>query len=278
MTSLDSGGTHDWEQKCANVSLRDLARLLHIDCPDEAQFSRIVFALRRLREGESLGRAGDKFHSLYVVRSGCFKTVYTDLSGSEQVMGFPMSGDLMGADGIDSGRHQSTATSLSGGEVVILPFASRRGLAGECTTLESLFYHVLGRELVRVQNVAWTLGTLGSEGRVAAFLLSLSARLGALGYSSCSFDLCMTRHDIGSHLGLKLETVSRALSALNSSGIIRVRNRHIVIVDAGGLRRVIDPDGASTAGTAVQMHLNAARAAASNWMSARRPLLQPGLA
>ncbi len=272
MTNLDGGGSPDWEQKCAKVSLRDLVRLLHIDCPEEALFARIAFTLRRLREGESLVRAGDNFHSLYVVRSGCFKTVFTDPSGSEQVLGFPMRGDLLGADGIDSGRYRSNAVSLTESEAVILPFASRRRLADECPKLGALLYRVLSRELARVQDVAWTLGTLGSEGRVAAFLLSLSARLGALGYSSCSFDLCMTRHEIGSHLGLKLETVSRTLSALDRSGFIQVSNRHIDIVDTGGLRRVIDPDGASAAGTAVQMHLNAARADAGNWMTARRSL------
>ncbi len=275
MTNLDGGGSPDWEQKCAKVSLRDLVRLLHIDCPDEALFARIAFTLRRLREGESLVRAGDNFHSLYVVRSGCFKTVFTDPSGSEQVLGFPMRGDLIGADGIDSGRYRSAAVSLTESEAVILPFASRRRQADECPKLEALLYRVLGRELVRVQNVVWTLGTLGAEARVAAFLLSVSARLGALGCSSRSFDLCMTRHEIGSHLGLKLETVSRTLSALDRSGFIQVSNRHIDIVDTGGLRRVIDPDGASAAGTAVQMHLNAARADASYWKRPRKSQFQP---
>jgi CRP/FNR family transcriptional regulator len=225
----------------ANLSVRELTRLLHMDCPDEAWLARTVFALRRVREGEALVHAGDKFHSLYVVRSGCFKTVYTDYSGSEQVLAFPMCGDLMGADGIDSGHYSSTAVSLDTSEVVIVPLASVSRLVYECPSLEDLLYRVLSRELVRVQNMAWTLGTLGAEGRVAAFLLSLSARLGALGYSRCSFNLRMTRHEIGSYLGLKLETVSRALSALNGAGVIQVHQRSVDILDADGLRGVIDP-------------------------------------
>ena len=160
---------------------------------------------------------------------------------------------------------------------MILPFATRARLAGDCSTLEALFYRVLGRELVRVQNIARTLGALGSEGRVAAFLLSLSARLGALGYSRSPFDLRMTRRELGSHLGLKLETVSRALSALNSTGVIQVRNRHIDIIDANGLRRVIDPYGAAPTGGAVHLHTNAGRADANNWKTARQSLFQPGL-
>jgi len=272
---MERGATSAQGHESANVSVRDLTRLLHIDYPDDAWLARTTFALRRVREGEALVHAGDKFHSLYVVRSGCFKTVYTDFSGSEQVLGFPMCGDLMGADGIDSGRYSSTAVSLDTSEVVIVPLASLARLVCECPSLEALLYRVLSRELVRVQNMAWTLGTLGAEGRVASFLLSLSARLGALGYSRCSFNLRMTRQEIGSYLGLKLETVSRALSALNSSGVIQVHQRSIDIVDADALHGVIDLPASIPAGVAPPHPGPApARSRANNEARARKPRAQ----
>ena len=244
--SMDLGSLSAPEHEGANVSVRELTRLLHIDYPDEAWLARTAFALRRVHDGEALVHSGDKFHSLYIVRSGCFKTVYTDFSGSEQVLGFPMCGDLMGADGIDGGHYKSTAVSLDTSEVVIVPLAGMTRLTSECPSLEALVYRVLSRELVRVQNMTWTLGTLGAEGRVAAFLLNLSERLGALGYSRRSFNLRMTRQEIGSYLGLKLETVSRALSALNNTRIIHVHQRTIDIIDPDALRAVVDP----AAGTA----------------------------
>jgi len=268
--ATDGDTTPAQDHEGANLSVRDLTRLLHIDCPDEAWLARTTFALRRVREGESLVRAGDKFHSLYVVRSGCFKTVYTDFSGSEQVLGFPMAGDLMGADGIDSGHYSSTAVSLDTSEVAIAPFASLARLMYECPRLEPLLYRVLSRELVRVQNMAWTLGTLGAEGRVAAFLLSLSARLGALGYSRCSFNLRMTRQEIGSYLGLKLETVSRALSTLNAAGIIHVHQRSVDIVDAAALRGVVDPASGIAASIAPPPEPAAARLGANSGKRARK--------
>ena len=278
--AIDPGTTGAQEHEGANVSVRDLTRLLHIDYPDEAWLARTAFALRRVREGETLVHAGDKFHSLYVVRSGCFKTVYTDFSGSEQVLGFPMSGDLMGADGIDSGHYSSTAVSLDTSEVAIMPFASLARLMFECPRLEPLLYRVLSRELVRVQNMAWTLGTLGAEGRVAVFLLALSARLGALGYSRCSFNLRMTRQEIGSYLGLKLETVSRALSTLNAAGIIQVHQRSVDIVDAGALRGVIDPTAGIAASIAPPPAPAAAQRGANSGKRVRkqRSQFQPGLA
>ena len=278
--SVDQGTIGEQEREGANLSVRELTRLLHIDYPDEAWLARTAFALRRVREGEALVHAGDKFHSLYVVRSGCFKTVYTDFSGSEQVLGFPMSGDLMGADGIDSGHYSSTAVSLDTSEVAIMPFASLARLMFECPRLEPLLYRVLSRELVRVQNMAWTLGTLGAEGRVAVFLLALSARLGALGYSRCSFNLRMTRQEIGSYVGLKLETVSRALSTLNAAGIIQVHQRSVDIVDADALRGVIDPTAGIAASIAPPRAPAAAQRGANSGKRARkqRSQFQHGLA
>ena len=269
--TMDQGAASAQDHEGANLSVRELTRLLHIDYPDEAWLARTAFALRRVREGEALVHAGDKFHSLYIVRSGCFKTVYTDFSGSEQVLGFPMCGDLMGADGIDGGHYSSTAVSLDTSEVVIVPLASLARLVVECPSLEALLYRVLSRELVRVQNMAWTLGTLGAEGRVAAFLLSLSARLGALGYSRCSFNLRMTRQEIGSYLGLKLETVSRALSALNAAGIIEVHQRSIDIVDADALRGVIDPAAGVPASIAPHLGPAPGRSRVNDDRRARKP-------
>lgn len=269
--AMDGETTPVQDHETANLSVRDLTRLLHIDCPDDAWLARTAFALRRVREGESLLRAGDKFHSLYVVRSGCFKTIYTDFSGSEQVLGFPMSGDLMGADGIDGGHYNSTAVSLDMSEVAIVPFAGLARLVYECPGLEPLLYRVLSRELVRVQNMAWTLGTLGAEGRVAAFLLALSTRLGALGYSRYSFNLRMTRQEIGSYLGLKLETVSRALSTLNAAGIIQVHQRSVDIVDDRALRGVIDPATGIAASIAPPPAPSAVRESVYSGRQARKP-------
>jgi CRP/FNR family transcriptional regulator len=186
----------------------------------------------------------------------------------------------MGADGIDCGHYSSTAISLDTSEVVIVPLASLARLVYECPSLEAMLYRVLSRELVRVQNMAWTLGTLGAEGRVAAFLLNLSARLGALGYSRSSFNLRMTRQEIGSYLGLKLETVSRALSALNTAGIIQVHQRSIDIADADALRGVIDPAAGVPASIAPQFDPPPARRDASGSKHGKKIRAQfpPGLA
>lgn len=222
------------------LSACEVARLLRIELDPQPELERITFAARRVRPGETLVHAGDAFQSLYVVRSGTFKTVTLDRSGGEQVVAFPIKGDVIGIDGIDAGKYASAAIALEASEVVILPFNRLARLARDYERLESLIYRTISRELVRDQRLLWMIGSLGAEARVAAFLLNFSDRLGAIGYSRKSFIFRMTRQEIGSYLGLKLETVSRALSAFDAAGWVGVRQKNIEILDIDALRAVLD--------------------------------------
>ena len=220
------------------ISGRQLAVLLRIAVDDQPILDSVTFTTRRIHQAESLFRAGDEFQSLYVVRSGVMKTISLDESGAEQVMAFPMRGDAIGADGIASGRYASEAIALEWSEVIVMPLATIRRFARECPSLEHLAFQLISRSIVQEQALLCIMGTLGAEGRVAAFLLDLSERMGALGYSRSSLVLRMTRQEIGSYLGLQLETVSRAFSAFAAAGLIHANLKQIDILDADGLRRV----------------------------------------
>jgi CRP/FNR family transcriptional regulator len=98
---------------------------------------------------------------------------------------------------------------------------------------------VMSRELVRDQGVMMLLGTMRAEERLAAFLLNLSQRFVARGYSPNEFHLRMTRDEIGSYLGLSLETVSRLFSRFQAEDLISVQQKHIRILDTTGLRAVM---------------------------------------
>jgi CRP/FNR family transcriptional regulator, anaerobic regulatory protein len=220
------------------VSARQLAGLLHIDVPDEPALDSVTFTTRRVRPGYGLYHAGDAFHSLYVVRSGVMKTITVDASGTEQVVCFPMRGDAIGADGIASGRYPSKAIALETCEVIVVPLATVRHCTRECPSLDRLMLQLISRAIVQEQTLLCIMGTLGAEGRVAAFLVDLSERMGALGYSRSSLVLRMTRQEIGSYLGLQLETVSRAFSAFSAAGLIRTNLKQVDILDEDGLRHV----------------------------------------
>ena len=102
------------------------------------------------------------------------------------------------------------------------------------------FHRIMSREIVREHGVMLLLGSMRAEARLAAFLLSLTQRLQARGFSASSLVLRMTREEIGSYLGLKLETVSRAFSHFQGAGLLEVSQRKIHIVDKDGLRRLLN--------------------------------------
>jgi CRP/FNR family transcriptional regulator len=83
------------------------------------------------------------------------------------------------------------------------------------------------------------LGRMSVAERMAAFLLDLSRRAAARGHSAKEFNLRMTRSDIGSYLGMTLETVSRALSAFRQAGLLELDKRHVRITDVPGLVRAL---------------------------------------
>jgi len=224
----------------AVVGLSELAAMFGVPIDVTAGIPDVEFPVRRLQPGETLCRAGDEFEALYVVRSGFLKTVSLDGGGNEQVLAFPMRGDAIGVDGFDRGHYTADAIALDTCHVVIVPFARIAGLASRIPGIERLIYAIFNRELVHSHNMVRLLGMLNAEARVAAFLLDLSERCGRLGCSRSSFVLRMTRQEMGSYLGIKLETVSRALSAFAASGLIDVSRREVMLNDVQGLRRKLE--------------------------------------
>jgi CRP/FNR family transcriptional regulator len=236
------------ESNWGSVKFIDLAALLGVALPADPRFADVTFPLRRIRAGEVLHRSGDAFKAIYVVRSGFFKTVSIDSAGAELVLGFPMAGDAIGLDGVDSGRYLTEVVALDISNVAVIPFAQLAQLAREHACIERLLYSIFSRELVHKHAMFWLLGTLSAEARLASFLLDLSERFGRLGYSRTAFALRATRQEIGSYLGLKLETVSRTLSAFAAAGLVDIDRREVTLRDLEGLRCIVDPARQSTEG------------------------------
>jgi CRP/FNR family transcriptional regulator len=208
---------------------------------DEIEYlDQLVYTRRRVKRGENIYRAGDGFNSLYAIRSGFFKTNVILEDGRDQVTGFHMPGEILGLDGIGTESHTCNAHALEDGEVCVIPFSRLEEVSREVRNLQHQFHKVMSREIVRDQGVMMLLGTMRAEERLAAFLINLSQRFVARGYSPSEFHLRMTREEIGSYLGLKLETVSRIFSKFQEQGLISVQQKHIRILDTNGLQHLLD--------------------------------------
>ena len=233
---LRASAMHD----STSVGLADLAAGLGVVALDESRFADVRFPIRRLAPGETLYRAGDEFDAIYAVRCGFFKTQCVDEAGTEQVLSFPTRGEVIGLDGIAPRRYTADAIALETSEVAVISFGRIARLSRDEPHLEQLLYRLLSGELVRTQCVMRLLGSLSADARIATFLLDLSERFGRLGFSRSSFVLRMTRQEIGSYLGVQLETVSRTLSSLSAAGLIAVDGKTIRLLNLAGLRRLLE--------------------------------------
>jgi len=225
---------------CSSCNLRELCLPVGMSNDQLARLDDIVATRRSVVRGDALFRAGDGFSSLYAVRTGFFKTCLTSSDGRDQVTGFQMAGELLGFDGIGTDRHTCDAVALEDSQVCVIPFHQLEDLSRELSDLQRQFHRIMSREIVRDHGVMLLLGSMRAEERLAAFLLNLTQRLKSRGFASSSLILRMTREEIGSYLGLKLETVSRAFSKLQDDGILQVKQRQITVLDATALQALVN--------------------------------------
>ncbi len=223
---------------CANCNLREICLPAGLSNEELDQLDNLVNVRRKVKRGEALYRAGEVFDAIYAVRSGFFKSRVTYEDGRDQVTGFSMGGEILGMDGIGQGIHNCDAIALEDSEICSIPYARLEELSREVSGLQRHFHKMMSREIVRESGVMMLLGVMRAEERIAAFLLNLSQRLNARGYSPLEFHLRMTREELGSYLGLKLETVSRAFSKFHNDGLIEVEQKFVRIINIEGLKQV----------------------------------------
>ncbi|KVE30806.1 Crp/Fnr family transcriptional regulator [Burkholderia sp. TSV86] len=224
--------------RCSSCALRAVCMPPNLTPADFAQLDALICTTRQVKRGDTLYRSGDTFQSIYAVRTGSFKTVLTHRDGREHVTGFQIAGESLGLDGLHTGRHNTDARALEDSTVCIIPFTQLEQVCRDVRPMQHHVYQLMSGEIVRESSLMALLGTMTAEQRIAAFLLNLSARFKARGYSPAEFNLRMTREEIGCYLGMKLETVSRMLSKFQRDGLVATRGKRIRIVDLDGLQRI----------------------------------------
>lgn len=224
---------------CSTCSLQQHCVPAGLDADATYLVDRIVTTRLRLRKREVLFRPGQTFSALYAIRSGSIKTVLIAEDGNEQVSGYHIAGEIIGADGIATARHDCQAIALEDAEVCALPFDRIEQLARNDGRVQATLHRLLSSEIAREHNLMLMLGTMRAHQRLASYLLDLSQRYGSRGYSSSEFVLRMTREEIGSHLGLKLETVSRLFSRFQQEGLLQVAGRSVKLIDVPMLKQLV---------------------------------------
>jgi len=229
----------DPKTHCMTCSMRERCLPAGLAVDELKQVDALIAHGIKLKKQEPLYRAGEVFHALYAIRSGSLKTSVLAEDGREQMVGYHMLGEIVGFDGIGIELHGCEAIALEDTEVCALPFASIENLARIMPALQHNLHQVLSNEIIRDQGAMLFLGRMRADERLAVFLLNLAERYRRRGYSSTEYVLRVTREEIGSYLGLKLETVSRLFSRFQGEGLIQVQGRAVKLLDAVALKRIV---------------------------------------
>jgi CRP/FNR family transcriptional regulator, anaerobic regulatory protein len=225
---------------CSTCHLRDFCLPAGLSQKDVESLDRLPFKRTRTQLGETLFEAGQSFTRIYAVHSGTFKSCVTLADGRQQVTGFHMPGELLGLDGVASGRYASSAIALEDGDICAIPYAVLSEVSAADLDLQGAIARLMSREIVREHSLMLMLGTMKAEERLAMFLLGVSGRMKARGFSATEFHLRMSRAEIGSYLGMKLETVSRTFSSFVQQKLLHVDKKYIRILDLQLLQSAFD--------------------------------------
>lgn len=224
---------------CSSCSQHGLCSLAKLSEQDTDRVNQIITHRRRVERNKILFDIGDDLHSLYIVRIGYFKTNRLNNLGFEQITGFQTQGELLGLDAISTEQHMCRAIALEDSEVCELPFDQLQPLLAEIPTLLRNFHRLMSQEILREQRLIKLLGTMKANQRFAAFLVNQSSLQEQNGYSATAFMLRMSREDIGNHLGLTIESVSRQLSRFKECGLINFNKREIEILNLSSIKAMI---------------------------------------
>ncbi|MCL6618355.1 MAG: helix-turn-helix domain-containing protein [Thermomonas hydrothermalis] len=188
--------------------------------------------------GDTLFHEGDPFDAIAAVRAGCVKTRVIDRDGREHVLGFHFPGEIIGLNAIAGDRYPCDAIALDTVMLCRFSFPKISVLATRVPGLQRELFRLLSRDIGRASLLA---GDWSAEQRMAAFLVGLSRRLAARGFSATRFQLSMSRTDIANYLRLAPETVSRVLRRLQDEGVLAVDRRDVELRDPDALEALAAP-------------------------------------
>lgn len=222
---------------CNNCSLDTICLPRGLSVQEVEKISQVVKRKKTLQRGQFIYHEGSSFKGVLALKSGTAKLIRDDHHGNEHILNILLPGELFGFDGLYDDKHSCSVVALETLSFCELPAEKLESLCLKTPgLLRELFRHT-SEKLNRETN-QMVLNKRPAEERLAAFLLSLSVRLKKRGFSPSEFTLSLTRQEIGNHLGLALETVSRLLKQFQINGLITVKNRHIQIIDFGGLEKL----------------------------------------
>ncbi|WP_353433011.1 Crp/Fnr family transcriptional regulator [Polynucleobacter sp. MWH-UH23A] len=220
----------DSSAPCSTCAQRTRCVINKISTKEVGILSSSYISRKSLQEGQYVYRRDGLFTNAYSLRFGAVKSELVFRDGIPQVTHFSVPGEVLGLDGLSSGKYQLDAICLGSVEVCSIPIADVKAMIQSYPE----FMSELANALSDLLNISYAhnydLMNLSSLERVADFLINYSNRLSTVGYDRDHFILPMSRPDLANYLGITVETLSRSLSHLEKINVIKSKNREITFI------------------------------------------------
>lgn len=212
---------------CAGLPDADLSRL-------DALAETVRFA-----PGEVLVREGDPATRLFNLTAGTVRVFKLLPDGRRQIVGFLFAGDFLGL--ATEATYAFSAEAIEPTVACRFNRAAYQDLIDDSPALGRALLERARHELAAAQNQMLLLGRKTAQERIASFLLDLAERDPMRAHAPNALHLPMTRADMADYLGLTIETVSRTLTRLKTSGAIRMTSlSDLVVSDPRRLRDIAE--------------------------------------
>ena len=225
---------------CSSCHIRNLCLPQDIGRENLNEFNESVQLRKMVKRGEQIISAGAIFHSIFAIRTGSFKTFIHTENGHGHLTGFQMAGSSIGLDGIGKSKYASDATALEDSNVCVIPFNEIEKLSHRFPEFQRRLFITMSDEITREGSNMVLFSQMNADQRLAIFIFELLAKLKNRGFSGKELNLRMTRLEIGQHLGLTMETISRTFSRFAKNEVLKINGRHITIIDKPSLERICE--------------------------------------
>ena len=233
--------SHSFNQKpisCESCNLINICLPSGLSSNELEHLEKAIDKTIKIKKKDSIFNANDKIDGLYAVKSGSLKTSISNQDGQEQILEFHLPGDMLGFDAFNTGVHTCNATALEDTLLCKIPIDIFDNLCEQLPGLRRELRHQVGKEIAHNQSLLLSLGQQKTNERLATFLLTMSEHYHARGFSRKEFVIPMSRQDLSNYLGMALETLSRIISRMTESGIIKIDHHVVVISDLEELRKL----------------------------------------
>lgn len=215
----------DTGHPCFGCTVREISLCGILD-NEELRAYKQTGATVRYEAGATIFFEGDPADSVYTLTSGTLRLSKLLPDGRRQIAGFIFPGNFLGITMED--EHAFTAEAITVSELCRFSRSKFEAYLDEHPLMERRLYALVAHELAATRQQLVLLGRKTATERVVSFLLMLGSRCRMDGGLADEVHLPMSRSDIADYLGLRIETVSRELSALKAARLIQLTGTHSV--------------------------------------------------